>query len=493
MELDLFWLILAILLGTYGVLFGFLSRINEWYYVSFRLSHEKRRALPPGDMGWPVLGKMLSFLRAFKSSNPDNFIYNLVDRYGRTGIYKSYLFGSPSVIVCTPETCRRVLMDTEQFALGYPASTKHLTGKKSFHSISVSEHKRLRKLTTSSITGNEALAMYIEYIQNIVITSLDKWARNDKPIEFLTEMRKIAFKVITHIFLGSDSDSILGSVEKYYTDILYGLKSSAINIPGFAFHRALKARNKLLKILQTVLDERRAMRESKDKQKAKRGMIDLMMEVEDENGKKLEDADIKDLLLMFLLAGHESSAHAAMWAILYLHQHPEMLQKAKEEQEEIMKRRPSTQKGLNLIEIKQMEYLAKVIDETLRRTNLSFANFRQAKVDVTIKGYTIPKGWKVLVWNRGVHMDPENYPHPNQYDPSRWENHVAKPGAFIPFGAGPRICPGADLAKLEVSIFLHYFLLNYKLEQLNPGCRIVYLPIPKPSDNCLAKVIKLRS
>lgn len=131
-------------------------------------------------------------------------------------------------------------MDTEQFALGYPASTKHLTGKKSFHSISVAEHKRLRKLTTSSITGHEALAMYIEYIQDIVITSLDEWARNDNPIELLTEMRKIAFKVITHIFLGSDSDSILGSVEKYYTDILYGLKSSAINIPGFAFHGALK-------------------------------------------------------------------------------------------------------------------------------------------------------------------------------------------------------------------------------------------------------------
>lgn len=131
-------------------------------------------------------------------------------------------------------------MDTEQFALGYPASTKHLTGKKSFHSISVAEHRRLRKLTTSSITGHEALAMYIEYIQDIVITSLDEWARRDKPIEFLTEIRKIAFKVINHIFLGSDSDSILESVEKYYTDLIYGLKSSAINIPGFAFHRALK-------------------------------------------------------------------------------------------------------------------------------------------------------------------------------------------------------------------------------------------------------------
>ncbi|KAL5791480.1 hypothetical protein ACOSP7_000074 [Xanthoceras sorbifolium] len=68
---------------------------------------------------------------------------------------------------------------------------------------------------------------------------------------------------------------------------------------------------------------------------------------------------------------------------------------------------------------------------------------------------------------------------------------MAKPGSFIPFGIGSRICRGADLTKLEISILLHYFLLNYKLEQLNPGSPVVYLPIPRPSDNCLAKVVKL--
>lgn len=58
-------------------------------------------------------------------------------------------------------------------------------------------------------------------------------------------------------------------------------------------------------------------------------MIDLLIEAEDENGKKLEDVHIIDLLIINLLAGHESSAHASMWAVLYLNQHPEMLQKAK--------------------------------------------------------------------------------------------------------------------------------------------------------------------
>ena len=161
-------------------------------------------------------------------------------RYGRTGIYKTYLFGSPSIIVSIPETCRKVLADDEQFGLGYPVSTKKLTGKKSFHSITNSEHKRLRRLTTAPINGHEALAMYIGYIEDIVINSLDEWSSMKEPIEFLKEMRKVAFKVITHIFVGSSAESILGSVEKHYTDLNYGLKSAAINIPGFAFYKALK-------------------------------------------------------------------------------------------------------------------------------------------------------------------------------------------------------------------------------------------------------------
>ncbi|PNY08466.1 ent-kaurenoic acid oxidase 1-like protein [Trifolium pratense] len=220
-------------------------------------------------------------------------------------------------------------------------------------------------------------------------------------------------------------------------------------------------------------------------------MMDLLMEVKDEEGNMLEDEDIIDLLLVFLLAGHESSAHGILWTIIYLLDHPHVLQKAKKEQEEIMEIRPSTQKGLNIKEIKQMEYLSKVIDEMLRKTTISFANFRLAKVDVNINGYTIPKGWKVLVWNRGVHMDPETYSNPKEFDPSRWENYKARAGSFLPFGLGSRFCPGSDLAKLEITIFLHHFLLNYRMERLNPDSPITYLPVPRPTDNCLARIIKV--
>ncbi|PNX86343.1 ent-kaurenoic acid oxidase 1-like protein, partial [Trifolium pratense] len=189
-------------------------------------------------------------------------------------------------------------------------------------------------------------------------------------------------------------------------------------------------------------------------------MMDSLVDVVDENGRKLGDDEIIDIMLMYLNAGHESSGHITMWATYFLQGHQEFFRKAKEEQEEILRRRPPTQKGLKLEEVRQMEYLSKVIDETMRLITFSLMVFREAKSDVNINGYLIPKGWKALVWFRSVHLDNEIYPNPKEFNPDRW-NEVHKAGEFLPFGGGTRLCPGNDLAKLEISVFLHHFLLNY--------------------------------
>ncbi|KAI4318738.1 hypothetical protein MLD38_032408 [Melastoma candidum] len=68
-----------------------------------------------------------------------------------------------------------------------------------------------------------------------------------------------------------------------------------------------------------------------------------------------------------------------------------------------------------------------------------------------------------------------------------------RPGTFLPFGGGGRLCPGKDLAKLEIAIFLHHFLLNYSLERVDPKGPTQYLPHTRPKDNCLARIRKLSS
>ncbi|XP_031275777.1 ent-kaurenoic acid oxidase 2 [Pistacia vera] len=469
-----------------------LKRANWWLYE--KKLGEKQYSLPPGDLGWPLIGNMWSFLRAFKSSNPDSFMETYVNRYGRTGMYKAFMFGQPSVIVTVPETCKRVLTDDDAFKPGWPISTMKLIGEKSFIGISFEEHKRLRRLTAAPVNGHEALSVYLEYIERSVKSALEKWA-NMEQIEFLTQLRKLTFRIIMYIFLSSESDHVMEALEREYTALNYGVRAMAINVPGFAYHKALKARKNLVAILQSIVDERRNQRKGDNYNNnnnlgKKKDMMDALLDVEDGNGRKLEDEEIIDVLVMYLNAGHESSGHTMMWATIFLQEHPEFLEKAKAEQERIVKKRPPTQKGLTLKEIREMTYLDKVIDETLRVVTFSLTVFREAKSDINLSGYTIPKGWKVLVWFRSVHFDPEIYPNPKEFNPDRWEGYTPKAGTFLPFGGGSRLCPGNDLAKLEIAVFLHHFLLNYGVERLNPGSPVMYLPHSRPKDNCMARLRK---
>ncbi|XP_022875786.1 ent-kaurenoic acid oxidase 2-like [Olea europaea var. sylvestris] len=279
------------------------------------------------------------------------------------------------------------------------------------------------------------------------------------------------------------------NVQREYTVLNYGVRAMAINVPGFAYYKALKARKKLVATFQSIVDERR-VRRRKNLSTHKKDMMDTLMEVEDENGRKLTDEEIIDVLVMYLNAGHESSGHITMWATLFLQTHPEIFEKAKAEQEAIVKNKPPGQKGITLKEVRQMEYLSKVIDETLRVVTFSFVVFREANKDVNISGYTIPRGWKVLVWFRTVHHDWETFVEPKKFDPSRWDGFTPKAGSFLPFGGGSRLCPGNDLAKLEIAIFLHYFLLGYKFERSNAACPLMYLPHCRPKDNCLGTIKK---
>ncbi|KAL6861402.1 hypothetical protein ACP4OV_017102 [Aristida adscensionis] len=484
------WSAAAAVAAAVLLLDGAARRLHGWWREA-ALGAARRARLPPGEMGWPLVGGMWAFLRAFKSGRPDAFLASFVRRFGRTGVYRAFMFSSPTILVSTPEACKQVLMDDAAFVTGWPKATVALIGPKSFVAMPYDEHRRLRKLTAAPINGFDALTAYLPFIDRTAASSLRAWSARGDGVEFLTELRRMTFKIIVQIFLGGAGDATMRALERSYTELNYGMRAMAINLPGFAYHRALRARRRLVAVLQGVLDDRRAAAKRPARPGESVDMMDRLIEAEGEGGRRLADDEIIDILIMYLNAGHESSGHITMWATVFLQENPDIFARAKAEQEAIMRSIPPTQQGLTLREFRKMEYLSQVIDETLRFVNISFVSFRQATKDVFVNGYLIPKGWKVQLWYRSVHMDPEVYPDPKTFNPSRWEGHSPRAGTFLPFGLGARLCPGNDLAKLEISVFLHHFLLGYKLTRANPGCRIRYLPHPRPVDNCLAKITKV--
>ncbi|KAK8465009.1 hypothetical protein PHAVU_010G131100 [Phaseolus vulgaris] len=132
-----------------------------------------------------------------------------------------------------------------------------------------------------------------------------------------------------------------------------------------------------------------------------------------------------------------------MWTAYFLQRHPEYFKKAKEEQEEIIRNRPPMRKGLSLAEVRKMEYLSKVVVETLRIITFSLMVFREAKSDVNINGYLIPNGWKVMAWFSILIL---RYIQIQRSLILRDGMRCARPENLI---FGTRLCPGNDLAKLK--------------------------------------------
>ncbi|KAE8650038.1 hypothetical protein Csa_010549 [Cucumis sativus] len=356
MELMLNWLLLIVPFVGFVLGFGVLKRLNNLYYA-LKLG-KKWDELPPGDLSWPLIGSTLSFLKYFTFGPPDGFIRDFSRRYGKIDMYKTHIFGKPTLIVCKPEICRQVLTDETKFIPSYPTSITAVFGKKSLLQVPKEEHRKLRRLTMAPISGHAALEMYIDHIEHTVISGLEEWSSMKKPLELLTTIKQLTFKVIWNIFMGSTpiKSTSIREMETLNENIALAFLTLPLNFPGLPFHKALMAGKRLNEILQSIVDEKRMVKKSKGENWEAKDMMDLLMEVRDEDGEGFDDETITEIIFGMLFGGQETTAFTTMWAVLFLTDNPQVFQKAK------------------------------VIDETLRLSSVAFISFREATEDIEING-----------------------------------------------------------------------------------------------------------
>ncbi|RZC40119.1 p450 domain containing protein [Asbolus verrucosus] len=116
-----------------------------------------------------------------------------------------------------------------------------------------------------------------------------------------------------------------------------------------------------------------------------------------------------------------------------------------------------------------MKYLENVIKETLRLYSPVPIYGRETNQDVEYDGMIIPKGVRILIFAHGIHMNPEYYPDPEKFDPSRFENPEGRPPyAFIPFSAGARNCIGQKFAMLELKSLVSKMARNFEFFPASP-------------------------
>lgn len=165
----------------------------------------------------------------------------------------------------------------------------------------------------------------------------------------------------------------------------------------------------------------------------------------------------------YFVAGYETTSTALTFCIYELSMNPDIQDKARREVLDVFE---NHQKKLTYECLNELVYLEKIVKESLRKWPPSVSIQREARVDYKVPNsmLVIEKGCAVMIPVYGIHHDPDIYPNPDLFDPSRFDADQIEDRhayAFLPFGEGPRGCPGVRFSMMETKICLAKLLMNY--------------------------------
>ncbi|WP_138506703.1 cytochrome P450 [Nostoc sp. PA-18-2419] len=422
--------------------------------------------IPPGSFGLPILGETLSFLF------DRNFSKKRYQQYG--SIFKTHLLGRPTVVMIGPEALEFVLsthIDNFSWREGWPANFKILLGESLFLQDG-EEHRRNRRLMMPALHG-PALANYVVTIEDITRSYLQKWEEQQE-FTWFQEFKQLTFDIASQLLLGTRPGVEGMRLSQLFTTLANGLFAiNPLPLPFTKFGKALAARNQILEHVTEVVRQRQ--------QNPTKDVLSLLVQARDEDGNSLSEKELIAQALLLLFAGHDTTTTMLTWLCLELARHPEVLQRAREEQLKF-----ADVGSLTLEQLGQMPYLDRVLLEVERLRPSVGAGFRGVVKEFEFKGCYVPAGWQLYYAIAFTHRLSEIYSQPERFDPDRFspqrQEHKQYPFSLVGFGGGPRVCIGIAFAKMEMKIVAAHLLSSYDWEIL-PNQSLNTMGIPnRPKD-----------
>jgi cytochrome P450 len=223
-------------------------------------------------------------------------------------------------------------------------------------------------------------------------------------------------------------------------------------------------------IFDEIARRRRSGEEGQD-------VLSLLLRASDEEGNRLDDQQVRDQVMTLLFAGHDTTTSTIAFMFYELAHHPDVVAGLREEQERVL---DGQAPDARMLMSGQLELLEMVQDETLRMYPPAWIGARKATRTFEFAGATVPAGAYVNYSSWASHHLPHVFEEPDEFRPVRFapEAKAALPrGAYVPFGAGSRICIGMRFGQLEVKAIATELLRRFDLT-LRPGYRLETRQMP---------------
>ncbi|CAK8562839.1 unnamed protein product [Lathyrus sativus] len=438
-----------------------------WYiYIFFFKS--KSQNLPPGPLGFPFFGNLLSL-------EPELHTYfaGLAQIHGP--IFKLWLGSKLGIVVTSPSTAREVLKehDTVFANRDVPAAGRAATygGSDIVWSPYGPEWRMLRKICVVKMLSNTTLDSVYElrrgefrrtvgYIHDRVGSAV-----NIGEQVFLTVLNVITNMMWGAGVEGAERESLGVEFREAVAEMtgLLGKPNVSDFFPGLArfdLQGVVKEMNALVprfdRIFEKMISER-VKKEEEGKESESKDFLQFLLNLKDEGDSKtpFTSTHVKALLMDMVVGGSDTSSNTIEFAIAEMMNKPEVMRKVQEELETVVGKDNSVEES----HIHKLPYLHAVMKETLRLHPVLPLMVPHCPSETTkVGGYTIPEGSRVFVNVWAIHRDPSVWKNPLEFDPTRfldgkWD-YSGNDFSYFPFGSGRRICAGIAMAERTVLYFM---------------------------------------
>ena len=284
-------------------------------------------------------------------------------------------------------------------------------------------------------------------------------------VDLDAECRRLTLRALGRSVLGVELDEHAAAVaepmrvaQEYVTDRALAPVRAPRWLPTPARRRARAASAVLHRVADEILQACRA-----DPARDAPLVRGLMAATDPATGRGLTDREICDELIVFMLAGHDTTATTLAYALWALGNHPDIQRRVAAE---------ATGLGAELTpdDVGRLPYTVQVLHEALRLCPPGALNARTAARDIAVDGYRVPAGSIVGVGIYALHRDPALWERPEEFDPDRFspQNSADRNRwQYLPFGGGPRKCVGDHFAMLEATLALATCVRHCEISSLS--------------------------
>lgn len=382
-----------------------------------------------------------------------------MSRFGK--IFSSNLLGARAIVSADPELNRFVLQnEMKLFESYWPQHIWKLFGDRNNLGIQtgVDAHKRFRSIIVGAFVTTARLQTSFLYDADEMARRLISSWKDGSVVPVVDAAKKFLFDVIVKNALGMEPGKAeTEMLRSEFKKLCCGITTIPMNFPASQYNRSLKAKENIRRIILLVLGEH--MRAGENAEKGRSDFIEWLIK-----NTNLSQEQICELIQGIVFASEDTTSRAIPLAVYFLGGCPKAIEQLREEHLQVVESETKdVSSKLTWEGYKQMVFTQCVINETLRLGNITKLLIKKASKNVEFKGYEIPRGCRVFTYISAGHMDPSLFEDPRVFNPWRWLSNagIVKTNNFMAFGGGPRLCPGAELARLQMAAFLHHLVLNY--------------------------------